>query len=93
MPEHPSWAAQKESKEKMRIHIDPTAPKENKRITFDQLSLVYCQILSFCLVEYENEKHYSAEGSRSQQYPQIIIETLKCYHYGDAPLFILWHGL
>ncbi|KAK8792187.1 hypothetical protein JH06_2522 [Blastocystis sp. subtype 4] len=35
MPEHPSWAAQKESKEKMRIHIDPTAPKENKRITFD----------------------------------------------------------
>lgn len=35
MPEHPSWAAQKESKEKMRIRIDPAAPKENKRITFE----------------------------------------------------------
>ena len=35
LPEHPSWAAQRESKEKMRLHIDPNAPRENKRITFD----------------------------------------------------------
>ena len=32
---HPSWQAQRDNKEKQRLHIDMSAPLVNKKITFD----------------------------------------------------------
>ena len=32
---HPSWEAQKENREKQKLHIDANAPKQNTSIVFD----------------------------------------------------------
>ena len=32
---HPSWEAQKENREKQRLHIDANAPKQNTSVVFD----------------------------------------------------------
>ena len=32
---HPSWEAQKENREKQKLHIDANAPKQNTSIVLD----------------------------------------------------------
>ena len=32
---HPSWEAQKENREKQKLHIDANAPRQNTSIVFD----------------------------------------------------------